>query len=353
MRKVLAMCLVLCLLLMALSGCQQAPSQTKYSAYYFEYFDTVSTIMGYAESQEEFDSVCAEIEALLQEYHRLYTIYNRFEGLNNMATINALSDGVHNVVQVDRKIIDLLLFAKEMFATTDGMVNVAMGSVLKIWHVYRNQGIDDPSSAELPPMDKLAEAAQHTNLDQVIIDEENSTVFLADPAMTLDVGAIAKGYAVEQVARHLEEKGITGYLLNVGGNVRTVGMAGEKPWNVGIENPDKSDEETPHIEFLHMSGESLVTSGSYQRYYYVDGEKYHHIIDPNTLMPGTNYRSVSVLTTDSGQGDAFSTALFLMNYEDGLELVEATEHVEAMWVMPDGEQRYSSGFKAYTYVPEK
>ena len=102
-----------------------------------------------------------------------------------------------------------------------------------------------------------------------------------------------------------------------------------------------------------MAGESLVTSGNYQRYYYVDGELYHHIIDPATLMPGTNYRSVSVLTKDSGQGDALSTCLFLMSYEEGLELIESLEDVEAMWVMPDGEQKYSSGFKAYTYVPEE
>jgi len=351
MKKVLAVCLALCLLLTTLTGCQA--KKTKYTAYFFEYFDTVSTIIGYAESQEEFDTVCDEIETLLQEYHRLYTIYNRYEGLNNLATINAVSDGAHDVVPVDRKIIDLLLFAKEMYETTDGMVNVAMGSVLKLWHVYRNAGIDDPENAELPPMEKLTEAAQHMDFDHVVIDTENNTVFLKDPKMSLDVGAIAKGYAVERVAQTLEEKGITGYLLNVGGNVRTVGMAGEKPWNVGIENPDKSDEDTPHIEFLHLSGESLVTSGSYQRYYYVDGVKYHHIIDPATLMPATRYQSVSVLTKNSGQGDAFSTALFLLEYEDGLALVEATENVEAMWVMPDGEQRYSSGFKAYTYVPEQ
>ena len=352
MKRFLAICLALCLLCGTFSGCGQMSGKTKYNAYFFEYFDTVSTITGLAESQEEFDAVCKEIETLLKEYHQLFTIYNQFDGVNNLRTINMVKDGKHDVVQVDRKIIDLLLFAKDMHEKTGGLVNIAMGSVLKIWHVYRNEGIDDPAAAQLPPMEKLLEAAKHTDINDVVIDEENSTVFLADPKMSLDVGAVAKGYAVEQVARYLEEKGITGYLLNVGGNVRTVGMAGEKPWNVGIENPDKEDEETPHIEFLHMAGETLVTSGTYQRYYYVDGEKYHHIIDPATLMPGTNYLSVSVLAKDSGVGDAFSTALFLLNHEDGLALVEAQEDVEAMWVLPDGEQLYSSGFKAYTYIPE-
>lgn len=353
MKRVIAFCLCVVLSFSCIA-CHKVPKLNKYSAYYFDYFDTATTIIGYTESEEAFDATCAEIAALLEEYHRLYTIYNRFEDLSNLVTVNDLSNGAHNVVTVDRKILDMLLFSKEMHQRTDGHVNVAMGSVLKIWHVYRNNGIDDPSTATLPPMDKLTAAAQHMDIDQLILDEENSTVYLADPKMFLDVGAIAKGYAVEAVARYLEDKGITGYLLNVGGNVRTIGMAGDenKPWNVGIENPDKDDEEKPYIEYVHLSGQSLVTSGSYQRYYIVDGEKYHHIIDPDTLMPGTGYRSVSVLTKDSGLGDAFSTALFLMPYEEGLDLVESTAGVEAMWVMPDGEQRYSTGFKAYTYVPE-
>ncbi len=355
MKKVNSLLLIIALLFVqsfGLVACDKTPKLNKYSEYYFDYFDTATTIIGYAETEEEFDAVCEEIKTLLNEYHRLFTIYDRYNGLNNLVTINDLSDGKHTEVTVDQEIIDMLTFAKEMYAKTDGNVNVAMGSVLKIWHVYRNRGLDDPTTAELPPMEKLTEAAKHTNIDDLIIDDEKNTVYLADPEMSLDVGAIAKGYAAEKIAEYLEEKGVTGYLLNLGGNVRTIGEANEKPWNVGIENPDTENEEVPHIEFLHMSGESLVTSGSYQRFYVVNGENYHHIIDPATLMPGTKYRSVSVLTDDSGLGDAMSTALFIMDYEEGLELVKSMDNVEAMWVMPDGEQRYSEGFKAYTYIPE-
>ena len=329
----------------------KASEKSKFSAYYFDYFDTATTIVGYENSKEEFDAVCVEIEALLKEYHRLFTIYNRYENLNNLVTINDVDEGKHSVVNVDRKIIDMLLFAKDIYNRTDGKVNIAMGSVLSIWHVYRNEGLDDPYNAQLPPMEKLKEASKHTDINNLIIDEENSTVYIADPQMKLDVGAIAKGYAVEKVAEYLIEKGVTDYILNVGGNIRTIGNAGKEdsPFKIGIENPDTDNEEKPYIEYLKVSGLSVVTSGSYQRYYIVNGENYHHIIDPETLMPGTKYKSVSVLTDDSGLGDAFSTALFLMSYEDGLALVENTDNVEAMWVMPDGEQRYSSGFKAYTF----
>ncbi len=356
MKKVISLFLIVALLLVqsfSLAGCDKKPKLNKFTDYYFDYFDTVTTIIGYEETEEEFKAICEDIKELLWEYHQLFTIYNRYEGVNNLVTINDLVDGKHTEVSVDEKIIDMLTFAKEMYVKTDGNVNIAMGSVLKIWHVYRNAGLDDPTNAELPPIEKLQEAAKHTNIENLIIDEEKNTVYLADPEMTLDVGAIAKGYAAERIAEELEGKGITGYLLNLGGNVRTIGDTGEKPWNVGIENPDTANEENPYIEFLHLSGESLVTSGTYQRFYVVNGENYHHIIDPATLMPGTKYRSVSVLTDDSGLGDAMSTALFLMDYEKGLELVKATSNVEAMWVMPDGEQRYSDGFKAYTYIPEE
>lgn len=355
MKKAISLFLIIALLLVqsfSLAGCEKTAKLNKFSDYYFDYFDTVTTIVGYEETEEEFKTVCEEIKSLLWEYHQLFTIYNRYEGVNNLVTINDVDDGKHNVVTVDEKIIEMLTFAKEMYAKTNGNVNVAMGSVLKIWHIYRNEGLDDPKNAQLPPIEKLREAAEHTDIENLIIDDENNTVYLADPEMSLDVGAIAKGYAVEKIAEYLEEKGITGYLLNVGGNVCTVGARDGKPWNVGIENPDTSNTEKPHIEFLHLQGESVVTSGSYQRFYVVNGENYHHIIDPETLMPGTKYRSVSVLTDDSGLGDAMSTALFLMDYEEGLELVKSMPNVEAMWVLPDGEQRYSDDFKAYTYIPE-
>lgn len=325
----------------------------KFSVYYFDYFDTETTIVGYEETKENFDANCTEIKALLEEYHKLYDIYTVYNGVNNLATVNKVVDGEHEIVSVDKKIIDMLLFAKEMYSKTDGKVNVAMGSVLLIWHRYRTKGEKNPLKAELPPMEKLQEAANHTDINNVIIDTENSTVYLADPEMTLDVGAIAKGYAVEKIAQTLEEKGVTGYILNVGGNVRTIGTRGDNtPWLIGVENPGIENGEA-HIAYLNLSGEALVTSGSYQRYYTVDGVDYHHIIDPQTLMPGTNFKSVSILCKDSGLGDALSTAVFTMSYEEGYALIESIDGVEAMWVLPNGEKKFSKGFQNYTYENEK
>lgn len=354
MKKFISIVLILIILTLQISsfsGCDVNSEKTKFSEYYFDFFDTVTTITAYMETEEEFKTACEVIKTELSEYHKLYDIYYRYENTNNICIINELENGKHNVVKVDKKIIDLLLYSKEMYELTNGNLNVAMGSVLSIWHQYRSLGTSDPENAELPPIEKLEEAKKHTDFNNVIIDRENSTVFLSDPQMTLDVGAIAKGYAVERIAQYLIEKGYTDILLNVGGNIRTIGNGKDgNPWKIGIENPNlEKQEEIPHIAYLELTGMSLVTSGSYQRFYEVDGKSYHHIIDPETLYPGEKYMSVSVLTENSGLGDALSTSLFLMDYEDGKKLIESLENVEAMWVMPDGEQRYSNGFQEYTF----
>ena len=320
--------------------------KTQYKATSFAFFDTITYIYGYEAEEQEFANMNREIQALLGEYHKLFDIYNEYDGMVNLCTLNKAVDGQHQKLKVDRKIIDMLLYAKEMYSLTDGKMNVAMGSVLSIWHDYRTAGIDEPWNAELPPMDALTEAAKHTDINNIIIDEENSTVWLADPQMKLDVGAFAKGYAVEMVARMIEEKGKTSYTLNVGGNIRTIGIKGNgDKWKTGIENPNDTSE---NIEIVELEDQAIVTSGSYQRYYYVDGKNYHHIIDPDTLMPAEKgFLSVSVICKDSGMGDGLSTALFCMSLEEGQALVNSIDGVEAMWVSYDETKYYSNGFDQF------
>jgi len=348
MKKKMLLCILLCCMLLqsiGFAGC--GTKIEKYSAYSFEYFDTVTSITGYAESQETFDEVAGGILAELAEYHKLFTIYHRYDGLENLCTVNEIAGGVHRTVTVDSRIIDMLRYAKEMYEKTNGTVNIAMGSVLAVWHEYRTEGIDEPWAAKLPDMEELTEAAKHTDINALIIDENACAVTLTDPGMRLDVGAVAKGYAAEMVAQSLEKQGISGYVINVGGNVRTVGTKGDgTPWTVGIENPEEDSEEA-YLAYLELSGEALVTSGSYQRYYVVDGKRYHHIIDPETLFPSEGYVSVSVVCGSSADGDVLSTALFCMDFEEGQALVESMDGVEAMWVLPDGTRKESSGFANY------
>ena len=348
MSLFLALAVLLLVTAIPLAACTPRPE--KYSAHSFDYFDTVTTITGYASSKAEFDEVAAGVLDELREYHRLFTIYHRYDGLENLCTINELVDGQHRTVTVDRRILDMLLYAKEMHDLTDGRLNIAMGSVLSIWHDYRTEGMSDPSAAKLPPQDKLIAAAAHTDIRNLVLDEAACTVTITDPEMTLDVGAIAKGYAVEMIAKGLEARGITGYVLNVGGNVRAVGAKPDGTgWTVGVENP--MEEGDAYTSYLALTNQTLVTSGSYQRYYLVDGRRYHHIIHPDTLMPAEGYLSVSVLTSHSGQADALSTALFCMTPEEGKALIATLPDTEVQWILSDGTRVVSDGWATYEIDP--
>ena len=342
MKRAAALLLLAAIVLLP-AGCAKS-AKTRYNAQFLQLFDTKSEIVAYMDSKEEFTDFSNLIYNNLKVYDQLYDIYNDYPGINNMKTIN--DNAGKKPVKVDRKIIDLLLMAKEEDKATNGACNVALGAVLRIWHNYREAGIDDPENAQLPPMADLKAAVEHTDIDKVVIDEAASTVYLEDPEMSLDVGAVAKGYATEQVARLAEQAGYRSALLSIGGNVRAIGIRDfdGRLWNVGIQNPDR-DSSQQSLATVLLDEQSLVTSGIYERYYTVDGKDYHHIIDPKTLMPSTYYKSITVLTKDSGRADALSTALFNMPVEQGMELVGSLPDTEALWVMPDGEIKYSDHFQ--------
>ena len=357
-KKAAAAALVIVLMIPVINGCAKNMGKsllgkagggdkqlTRYDAQFLDLFDTVTSIVGYAGDKESFTAFAQEFHDELEQYHQLYDIYNDYEGINNLKTVND-NAGIAPV-KVDQRIIDLLLTAREMDQKTGERMNVAMGSVLSIWHEYRTAGIGDPAHALLPPMEELKNASRHTDIDKMVIDEEHSTVYLEDEQMSLDVGAIAKGYATEKVCEKLEADGFTHALISVGGNVRAIGAKDDGgPWKVGIQNPDMEASEK-YIHSVNVVDRSLVTSGSYQRYYTVDGKTYHHIIDPDTLMPSDRYLSVTVLCRDSGIADAMSTALFNMELEEGQALVNSMEATEAMWILPDGTEEYSEGFRSY------
>ena len=161
-KRFLLLTLALCLLFSAslLSGC----AKETFKAYSFDYFDTATIIIGQEKDREDFDLVANRIMEELEQYHKLYDIYHRYTGMENLCNVNELINGAHRTVTVDPRILDLLEYAKEMYTITNGKTNVAMGSVLSLWHDYRTLGMDDPANAELPPMDKLREAAAHTDI---------------------------------------------------------------------------------------------------------------------------------------------------------------------------------------------
>lgn len=345
LKKIISIALII-VIISNLGACNLSKKSNRFQAQFLELFDTVTTIVGYAKDEETFKDYAQMVYDNLEVYHKLFDIYNDYEGINNIKTIND-NAGIAPV-QVDQRIIDLIKFSKEAYEFSDGKINIAFGAVLNIWHEYREEGINDPTEAKLPPIDLLEEKNAHTDINKVVIDEKALTVYLEDPYMRLDVGAIAKGYATERVVHILEEKGITGLMLSVGGNVRSIGGREEvqKEWNVGIQNPDRYSDEQ-YLLITKIIELSVVSSGDYERYYTVDGKEYHHIIDPQTLMPADYFTAVSIICEDSGMADALSTTIFNMPLEEGKKLIESFDNTEALWVMKDGELVYSSGFEQY------
>ncbi len=325
------------LALMLLCGCAGQPQKTKYTATFLDVFNTVTSIMGLYENKETFEQDAQAVHDALLQYHRLFDIYEEYPGVVNLKTVNAQAGKAP--VQVDRAILELLADCKAFYTATGGRVNVALGSVLQLWHEKRTDGLDDPANAALPQEAALKEAAKHCNLDQVILDMEASTVYFADPALQLDVGAVAKGWAAQRVA----EAAPKGLLISVGGNVCATGAKDDQgtPWVVGVQDPNDSQN---YLHTLYLSSGSVVTSGDYQRVYFVAGKPYHHIIDPDTLYPSEYWRSVTIVCADSGLADALSTALFLLPQDRGQELLDHFG-AEAMWVDREGGIFYSPGFQ--------
>ena len=315
---------------------------TRYSGYIFDAFDTVITVTAYCSSQDKFDALLKSAEDGFMHYHRLFDIYFTYPGVNNLKTVND-SAGV-SPVEVSDELIDFLSFAKEMYAFTDGRMNVAMGSVLRIWHDIREYNNVMPDDIRLPDEAELNEAARHCCIDDIVIDSDKGTVFLRDAKMSLDVGAVAKGYATERVVELLAKSGCESFAINAGGNVRVYGTKpGGASWVIAVTNPELTGDSRA-LGSVDAADCSVVTSGTYQRFFEYEGRRYHHIIDGDTLMPENRYMSVTVITQDSGYADALSTALFNMEPAEAQRFVEGLDGVEALWVLPDGSLVASAGF---------
>ncbi len=341
-RRSVAVALCVLLLCLPLAGCAESNTPQRYTQVFFDVFDTVTTVIVYDESERSATARIEELHALLQAYHKLYDIYNTYEGMNNLCSVNQ-SAGIAPVA-VDARILDLVEYAVDMDALTGGKMNIAMGAVLSIWKSYRDAGTQDPQNAALPPMEALCAANAHADIGDIVLDRAAGTLYLADADMRLDVGSIAKGYAAQKATEAMRAAGVTSMLLSVGGNVCSIGTRPNgAAWKVGIQDPYSDGT----LCAVQVDGQSVVTSGTYERYYTVDGVRYHHIIDPDTLMPAVRYDSVTVISGDSALADALTTGLFCLTADDGMALVESLPDTEAFWVLADGSQRMSAGFVDY------
>ena len=355
MKKTISL-LLLFVLSLSLFSCQNElewnPSEspkpnytTRSKTVSYQYFNTATMISTYGDTtEEEFNSYVAITDELLGYYHKLFDIYYEYTAVNNLKTINK-NAGI-KPVEADDELIDFLLYCKELYTLTNGKTNVMLGSVLSIWHDAREKADARGgvlNAKDLPTEEALRAAAEHTAIDSLVIDKTAKTVYISDPLASIDVGAIAKGYAAAKLADKLKAMGADSMAINAGGNIITIGLKpGGVKWVTGITNPDKSAD-SPLICKVALGETALVTSGDYERYFECGGKTYHHIIDPATLMPADYFASVSIFTANSGLADALSTALFCMSYEEGLALAEQIGGVEVLWIYPDGTMKMTNG----------
>lgn len=356
---------MLCLVL--LSGCSQsskpieptpsANTLNKYSGMdYNTGFDTFLSLITYTTSQSEFDQHMSTAVSLFKRYNDFFDIYNTYEGINNLKTIN--DNAGKKAVQVDPEIIECLLKAKEFYELSNHEFDITIGAVLQVWHNYRDEGLklnESGKYGKLPSMEELETAKACTGWEYVEIDDENNTVFINNPCVSLDVGGIAKGFAAEKIAQVIEPE-ITGGIVNAGGNSRTIGSKPEgSAWVSGISNPAN-----PGASLLAIGvkgSQSIVTSGDYQRYYVAeDGKQYHHIIDPDTLLPAMRYRSVTIITPNSGDADALSTTLYTLSVEEGKQVLakynesHPNQVASAIWIFDkDNAIEDENGFYAQNF----
>ncbi len=310
----------------------------------YDKFDTVIRYSLYTRTEKEFNNYSKFVEKEFDRLHKLYSTYDNFENVNNAKMINDMA-GI-KPVKVDKDLFDLIKLSKENYKKYNQKTNIAFGSVTDLWKKYRDNALEKKVIA-IPSQKELEENNKHTNIDDIILDEKNSTVFIKDKNTKLDLGATAKGYATELVAKELKERGLKSGIISAGGNVKTIGkpvIKDKDKWKVAIQNPNlNAEKEKPYVAVVDIDETSMVTSGDYQRFFTYNNKKYHHIIDPVTLQPSNYSKSVTVITKDSALADFLSTTLFVMDYNDGRKLVDSLDNVEAFWVLEDNSIKFTDG----------
>jgi FAD:protein FMN transferase len=261
--------------------------------------------------------------------------------INNAETseIIALNEAAgKSAVKLSPDTFDVLERAKYYSELTGGLFDPTVGSIVKLWNIGTEY-------AAIPDPKVLEEKRLLINKDKLILDRSTLTARLEDAGMQVDLGAIAKGYAADEVAKILKEKGVQHAIINLGGNVLTIGgNMLDNPWKIGIQNP--FNPRGDYLGIIEIKGKTVVTSGTYERYFEKDGKRYHHILDPRTGYPADNeVASVSIITESSMDADGNSTSVLLLGLEEGMRFVESQKGIEAIFVTYDKKVYITSGLK--------
>ncbi|MCI5690460.1 MAG: FAD:protein FMN transferase [Clostridiales bacterium] len=241
-------------------------------------------------------------------------------------------------VEISPETEEVLRLSKEYAALSQGYFDVTIGPLVDLWNIHDGQG-------HYPSQEELAQVLPLIGSDDLLVEEGRA--YLARPGMEANLGAIAKGYIADRVKDFLVGRGVEHAVLNLGRNILLIGDKGnDTPFTVGIQDPGGKEGELAGV--VAAADKSVVTSGIDERNFVYEGKTYHHVLDPFTGFPADNgLASVTILSDNSAQGDALSTACLLMGQEKGMALVEQLEGVEALFIATDGTQTPSSGYEDY------
>lgn len=353
-KRKISLLIVIALLFSLLASCKPKV-RMKFSFDYFDSFDTLVKATGYFFTQEEADKFDKKLAERLKYYDNLFDCHKEHEGVNNVYTINKMAG--KEKVKVDTALLELISQSKTLGLKYDSRVNIAFGAVIELWEKSMTEALEnDELKAATPDIEVLKERAKYASLNNIIIDKEESTVYITDERTKINLGSVAKGYAVELICNELKEDGFDSVVLSAGGNVKTIGHPNgetKRKWTVGVENPYSASEmkegDSEIYDILYTMDKAIVTSGDYQRYFYgLDNVKYNHIIDTRTLSSARNFTAVTVITKDSGIADFLSTLLFTLTYEEGAEVIKDFPDTEALWINFDNTEFYTDGLKHYS-----
>ncbi len=321
MKKII----IFILFLVLLTGCQE----NKYLEKNFFYMDTYINVKLYnvKNAERAFD----KIDEIYKEYHELADRYHNYEDLKNVYYIKNNNDTTETI-KLDSRLCNMIELGMEYNQKTNGKFNINMADILDVWASYRE------NKNGVPTINELKEAK---NKIKPIIFKEKCEILNNHPS--IDLGAIAKGYATEKVGEYLKSEKIDKFIINAGGNVLVGNHYNNAKYKIGLETPNQ---EKSIYKVLRLENKSVVTSGGYERFYTYNGENYHHIIDYETFYPANYFKSVTVIADDSGIADALSTSLFLLPIEEGKKLIKNTD-VQVVWYINDNQIVATEGISKY------
>ncbi len=280
-------------------------------------------------------AAAAAAGAVFEEMKRLDPEMTTWHPESEVSQVNAAA-GV-SAVKVSDETFEVIARGTEMAQRSKGLFDLTVGSYKGLWK------FDEDMDGTLPAPAEVAARKKLVNWRDVILDKKARTVKLRRKGMSITLGGIAKGYAVDKSAALLREKGFSDFILQAGGDMFVSGKKDTAPWVVGIRDPRGARDAM--FAVAPVEDHSFSTSGDYERGFVKGDVRYHHILDPRTAFPATASRSVTVLAKDAFTADAWSKVLFIMGWKRAMPLVEKMPDFEAVFIDADNNVHVSSGLK--------